>query len=480
MSRARVWFPVSLVILSACGAAALCRPECVERSERDVEFFFERHIWERSFDALSAACGAGLLSGPIDKAYTPTGRWTLFAIGLAGALLYVTAAARVTARLLALDATAARLANVAVGSVPPAYPEAAGSHSPTAGAVIQAVPASAVPRPPSMFALWLLFLGVQALLTLGVWAAGRAVCPDVGVGETAWLTGMAFFSVGSVPQPVDFGTAQMLAAVGWIGALGWPVWMLLIPGLRRKFVSASAAIKLAGGYTLFLIIAAGAIYVLECPRGGIDIAFRGAESTEPDPALPKQTPQVRAVRSLVAVMCASSAGIPTEPLGDRGLRDSSKAVLALVLLVGGLGGAAAGGLKWPLLIAAFQGSAAPYLRRAATTSVLWMLGLTVLTAAGLLLIESQVATRYQSQPTVADALLDATSAVAGGNLSSGLARTVTDKNLVSGIFLGVNWYRIGFLWLAAAMLAGRILPIVILGGAGRTQEHAGRGSAVCV
>src|SRR5262249_47269855 len=159
------------------------------------------------------------------------------------------------------------------------------------------------------------------------------------------------------------------------------------------------------------------------PRGGIDIAFRGEVSTSADAALGRQPLEGRFVRSLVAVTCASSAGIATEPLGDRGLHESSKATLALMLLIGGLGGSATGGLKWPLLLWSLAGRASPHIRRAASACVLWTLVLTAVTAAGLLLIESQIATKYQTPPSLADALLDATSAVAGGNLTSGLAHT---------------------------------------------------------
>jgi hypothetical protein len=149
------------------------------------------------------------------------------------------------------------------------------------------------------------------------------------------------------------------------------------------------------------------------------------------------------------------------------MRDSSKAVLAFVLIVGGLGGSACGGIKWPLLVWALVGGASARILRAASTCVLWMLALVLLCAGGLLVLESQVATKYQAPPTFADTLLDAASAAAGGNLSSGLSATLTDRNLVSGIFLGINWYRIGMLWIVGTMVVGRILPIIVFGHLGR-------------
>lgn len=54
-----------------------------------------------------------------------------------------------------------------------------------------------------------------------------------------------------------------------------------------------------------------------------------------------------------AVPCrwpAPCAGLPTEQLGDRGVSEGTKLVLCGVLLVGGLGGSAGGGLKWTLVL----------------------------------------------------------------------------------------------------------------------------------
>lgn len=462
MPRPSAWFPIALLVLAAGGAVALCRPECVPRDARDQQYYLERHIWERSFDAVSAACGAGLLTGDLARGYTPTGRWVLLTIGWIGALLYIAAAADASRRLIASER--------------PQPPVSAGVPVVILGTATGSIAKASTA--PSVITLWLVTLGVASLLTLGVWGAGRAVCPDVGAGETAWLVAVAFGSLGLASAPADPGTAQMLALVGWIGALGWPIWMLAIPPLRRRHVAAGPALRSAAAYTTFLMLAATVVSIIEGPRGGVDLAARGVESSEPDRTLSKQPAEQRWLRSVVAVSCAASAGIATEPLAERGLREGTKAVLALVLLVGGMGGSAAGGLKWPLLVAALTGGASPRIRRAAATCVLWMITLTLVTAAGLLLLESQVATRYQRPPTLADALLDATSAVAGGNLTSGLTATVTDRNLVSGIALGVNWYRLGMLWIVAAMLAGRLLPIVVLSRAAGAEEPSPRRAGV--
>jgi Trk-type K+ transport system membrane component len=88
--------------------------------------------------------------------------------------------------------------------------------------------------------------------------------------------------------------------------------------------------------------------------------------------------------------------------------------------------------------------------------------LTIVVALLLMLFEAQVASRYQAPPTFADALLDASCAVGGGGLSSGLTATLTARNLISGIGLGISQYQIGMLILLVAMLAGRLVPLALL------------------
>mgnify|MGYP007051597327 CR=1 FL=1 len=53
---------------------------------------------------------------------------------------------------------------------------------------------------------------------------------------------------------------------------------------------------------------------------------------------------------------------------------------------------------------------------------------------------------------------------------------MTDRNLSRGIRLGVDLYQYGMVWLMAAMLAGRTLPLVVLSRAGaRGTEAPGGG-----
>jgi len=111
----------------------------------------------------------------------------------------------------------------------------------------------------------------------------------------------------------------------------------------------------------------------------------------------------------------------------------------------------------------------------AACAILVLLLATVV-ALGLLIIEANVASAYQPPPSFASAFLDAASAVAGGNLSGGVCAAVTDRNLSRGIRLGVDLYQYGMVWLMAAMLAGRTLPLVVLSRAGaRGTEAPGGG-----
>jgi len=99
---------------------------------------------------------------------------------------------------------------------------------------------------------------------------------------------------------------------------------------------------------------------------------------------------------------------------------------------------------------------------AAVACVVALVSLVLVVALGLLVIEARTTTAFQSAPTLGDALLDATSAVAGGNLSSGLMATVTSANLSRGIHQSVDLYQYGLVWLLAAMFISRTLPVLIL------------------
>ena len=193
----------------------------------------------------------------------------------------------------------------------------------------------------------------------------------------------------------------------------------------------------------------------------------------------------RYARSLVQTVCAATAGMPTEDLADRNVTDGTKVTLAAVVLVGPLGGSAGGGFKWTLLIWAISGGAAALTRRgrsthpatfrcllAGTSCVVLLALLTTVVALGLLGIETRTAAPYQSPPTFADAFLDAASATAGANLSTGLADTVTSRNLSRGGRQAVDLYPYGMTWLMLAMLLGRVLPLWVLCRAAAVPLHS--------
>jgi len=486
------WLMVGLLAMMCAGAVVLYQPACTPRDEREQRFFACRIAWECTFDALSAACGAGLLTRDIRDGYSPAGRWVLWTLGELGALLYLTTAVQLARRF---PQTYAGL------------PSGTAASAAASGGAKDRNARPAIPTRP-LRAAWIgvaagAFVLMQLLLTLGVYAAGRFICPQVNLAETAWLVGVAFASLGFVPQPVEAGTAAMLAAVGWVSALGWTVWLCLLPPLARRVVVIRGVLLLAAVYTLYLLAAGGLICVLETPRAaGQTSGFRVQGSVEPRTAAKvlHDEPSVggRARRSLVLAVCAASAGIPTEPLQDPGVRDGTKAVLAGLLLVGGLGGSVTGGVRFLALLSAMlfalRFAARPNARAlrslgtAATTtnaatsgsseagarSVDWMaqlgarlllllLGLTLATALGLLVIENLTASRFQPAPSFADALLDGASAVCGGNLSGGVTAAVTGRNLVRGLGLGLDQYQAGMLWLMLAVLAGRLLPLWLLG-----------------
>jgi hypothetical protein len=143
-----------------------------------------------------------------------------------------------------------------------------------------------------------------------------------------------------------------------------------------------------------------------------------------------------------------------------------------------LGGSATGGVKFPLVLGALGFVVLATSRREGTKSVseriahtiavagvsttLALLSLALIVALGLLIIEAMTASAYQPVPTFAEAFLDAASAVGGANLTSGLVGTVTDPNLIMGLGSGINQYQYGMAWLMAAMVLGRVLPLLLI------------------
>lgn len=429
--RPHAWLAAGLFALAACGTLALARPASLaDRSERTWRYFLGRQLLQAGFDSLSLACGAGLLTRNVWEDYSPVGRWTLWTIGHAGALLYLAAAASVLAHLRSSES----------------------------------------PEPLASVRLALLsFLAAEAVLILLVWSAGRAVCPNVELSQVIWLVGGSFASLGIVERPMDAGTIATLAFVSLIAALGWPVWICVVPKLARRVVRLRILLPLVAGYLTFLVAVALLLWVLESPRGLVRTVPTHQET------LSLRPPGERFLRCLAQTICASSAGVATEDLTPGGVRDATRGVLAAIVLIGPLGGTAGGGIKWLLFAAAIAVMARGGPRRSesgqahengaaavARTGLLATLAAAALIAIGLLVIESLTATGFQPVPSLADALLDASSALAGAGLSSGLTATVTSPSLTRGLGLAVDLYPIGMVWLMLAMLAGRVLPLWLL------------------
>ncbi len=483
-----LWFLVALLVITAAGAVLLAQTGAVDPDARHLSYF--RHYWQAAFDALSAACGVGMLTYSFYEDYTPLGRWILTGLGVAGALLFVAAVTHAVGRTVRHGRLGREYAGPIVAVV--------------AFVVTQAVA-----------------VGVFLLLT------GFEHAP-----ENAWRAIAAFSSLGwgtETPEGVlQSGALRLpawpLALLAWIGALGWPLWLFVVPALFKRWSgfwvqavasaprggrrvqgsgsrvqgsgdprfqisdgrlrTGRALLVMVGGYTAWLLLAALLICAFETPRGS---AGRG----EPNDTLSGQPLAPRYVRSLVQTAAASGAGMPTESLAERDTSDGTKFTLSALLLVGGLGGSATGGMQWTLLLWALAGAAAALgwlgKEKAATDVARWMHAglacllllvlLALVVAVGLLLIENWTASRYQPPPSFADALLDASSIVAGGNLSSGLTESVTSRNLLSGIRQSANLYQYGMAWLMLAMLAGRLLPLVVLRRLGSARPAAGKSSS---
>lgn len=426
LRRPDVWLPLVLIVSAALGGRLLSRQACVQLSERDRGSYGARPGWQADCDALSAVCGCGLLTYDLDEDYTPLGRWVLLGLGVTGAICYL-AAAR----------------------------QALGGLWKRAG-----------PALPPVWMVVVAYAAVQLLVISAVWIVEAATGTGTGWQDAAGRAVSAFSSLGWFRTPAERGATWVYAIVALLGALGWTVWLSIVPQERVR--ARHPWLALLATYVAFLLTSAGVIAALETPRG----TPRGRASTGTD--LAGQPPLQRFERGLVQATCAAAAGIATEEFESRGVSDGTKAVLAGTMLVGGFGGSPGGGVKWVVLAwvlgagwLAGSGSGTDSNRggrcaRAATMCLFSLVGLTIVTALGLLVIEAHTASRFQTPPSFADALLDASSAVNGGALSSGLVATVTSANLSSGIRQSVDLYQYGMVWLMLAMFIGRIAPVLVL------------------
>lgn len=450
----------ALIALTIAGTAVLFSPACTIVDSRIREFYSTRHLWMCAFNALSAACGSGLLSYRFDVEFTHAGRFVLALLSLVGAL----AGAAALAACLRSD-----------GERDPEPLARATPHL--------APPLPVVPRAGRAAACAAAAIAAAAILILTVETAsggwGRML-------DRAPHALAAASSAGLVDAPPPARVAWAYSLAGFLATSGWPALLLpaLPAALRRS--ATRAFLGWLVGYAVFLLAGAALVAVLEQPRSS-----RG--SAEPDPSLAAAPPLSRAARSLVLVASAGGAGVATEPLASPAVSDGTRAVLAFVALTGGLTGGLGGGAGFALVALALAsplrrsrrdspGSRPPPAVRPtdyALQVVLALATLTLLSALGLLILENLSAAPFQPRPTFADAFLDSASAVAGAGLSAGLVRTLTDENLSSGMRQAVDWYPYAAAWLMAAMLVGRVLPIAFLASAASRNRPGGAATQPC-
>jgi Trk-type K+ transport system membrane component len=434
LKRPDVWLLIALAAVTLAGAVLLAGDRATRSDARHLSY--SRHNWQSLFDALSAACGVGLLTYDFEADYTPRGRWILTALGVLGALLFVTAIAQALRRVPLVMAL------------------------------------SRVPHPLLVGGAFLVFQAIALGVFLLVSAAAGS---GDSAADSVWRAVAALASLGWAVEPGDSG-AWPVALLAWLGALGWTAWLVVIPPLARRHLCVRNLLAVAGAYSAALLLAALLISAFEAPRGA---SRRGP----PGAALTSQPWPSRYAHSLAQVAAASGAGAPTldagashYPLSDT--TAGTKLTLSGLLLIGGLSGSATGGVQWMLLLWALAGGAAAIglvsrgweeqhpdarqLMLAGLACCFLLVLLVIVVALGLLLIESWTANAYQPPPALADALLDASSIVAGGNLSTGVVEAITGRNLISGIRQSANLYQFGMGWLMLAMLAGRMLPLIVL------------------
>ncbi len=422
--RAELWLPAGLVFVALLGGWALRSPHLIALGERDRRAFGDLPAWRAHFDALSATCGVGLLTNRPHH-YTPAGRWTIVVLGAAGAVLYLAATRQVVGRLAARALPSLRRILAAAGLV--------------------------------------LVLAPVATIT-----ADRLSGAGLGPERAAWLGASAALSLGLGAPPLEAPALRWtLAAVSLLTAVGWGVW--LVRPLRRAGWQLRSLFTAAAVYLFLLIGAAGLMTLYEAPRV-VSAAVANRERAV------REAASERFARWLSAAAAAGGSGIALDVLADRRASEGTKLVLAGLVTMGGLGGGLAGGCKLTALLcvtiflgktcagkAAGAATAVPRVVVAAAGALATVVGLTLVVAAGLLAIESGIGSVYDAPPTVGDALLDAASAVSGAGLTSGLLESVTSERLSSGIQQAVDKYQYGMVWLLAAMLLGRTVPVVVVG-----------------
>lgn len=420
------WLPAALLLLAAVGALLIIATGAAEVSDRDRSAYGHRFVWQSAFDALSTACGCGLLTYDSEEDYTPGGRWLLLGIGVVGATLYLLAA----------------------------WQLAGGLHGGRAATL------------PSFPLILAVFGGLHLAAIIVAWASARAAQPGVPTASLAWNVIATGCSLGWLRAGSGRELYWLYALLAFVVALGWPVWFIL---RYRRSRPTARSLPMAA-YALFLVLGAWLMAAFETPRG----PAREAAAAD---RLAGRPPVERFQRGLAQLAMASGAGTETEQIQERGLSEGSKIVLCVAVLFGSLSGSPGGGVGWVVLMTLLAAGAGwsrrprddvtnsmekAYISTAAAFATS-LIALALCTTLGLLLIETLTASPYQVPPTFADALLDGCSAVAGANISGGLTTTVTGANLSRGVRRSVDLYQYGMTWLMLAMFAGRILPVLVLG-----------------
>ncbi len=438
LKRPDRWFALALMLLAAGGAVALYQPGSVVAGEREATYFRSLQLWQSAFDALSAACGVGLLLRDFESSYTERGRWILAAIGTGGALLYL-------------------LANWQ--------------------AVRRAGPSLTTWRSPGAMFVLVSFAGLILV----------SVAMFVGIRPAQWrtqaLAGVCVSaSLGFAPAEARAATAWAVPLCSWLAALGWSSYALLVPSVARACLRVRAALWVLVTYSALLLVAALLIALLEQPRGDAGLRSDAPPMAGQQPGQASTAWLALLQEKGAAAISAAGSGVATIPLGDRQTSDGTLIVLSLVVLLGPVGLSAGGGVSWMLwLWAAFALLAGRHARASAElarwchaglVTVVAIFGLALVGALGLLTIESLTASGFTPAPTFAEALMDASSAVGGAGLSAGLTAAVTSPNLASGLNQPINLYAFGMLWLMLLMLLGRLLPLLVLSRLSESEEHA--------
>lgn len=434
------WLLLALILLSAGGGFELASPRSTIIDEREQKSYLALRVFQAGFDAVSATTGGGLLLRDFGEQYTPHGRWVLTSLSVAGAILFIAAWMQAWRR-----AIYPRGGRAAPGRI-------AGAYGAQLGLIVV------------ILVFWRLTGGDAPLVDL-------ARC-----GLTAWAGSGFAGDPGARLAWLPLGVTSIVSGVGF---LAWPLVERGAPAnaeAPRRNGTARAAIGAAGGVVLLALL----VTLLETPKeSGRGVAPGPAVDATASRALHDRPAVSRFGASVLQTAAAASAGVATAPIADRSVSDGTKVLLAAAMWSGGLPGSPGGGMKWPLwagclllgwcvlrgrfaLRPARGEQELRVLQRlmlaGAITAVL-LAALVLTVTAGLLVFLSLFSSPFEAPPTFADVLLDATSAVCGGNISSGVTGVVTSPNLSRGLGQSVDVYFYGIVWIVLAMLAGRVLPV---------------------